>query len=69
LKDVLTDAAWREKLKARLYARGRQVSVDLLGSARQASGILSDVDEEGRLVLLVGNGSLQRIEQGELRTD
>ncbi len=69
LKDVLADAAWREKLKARLYARGRQVSVDLLGSARQASGILSDVDEQGRLVLLLANGSLQRIEQGELRRD
>jgi BirA family biotin operon repressor/biotin-[acetyl-CoA-carboxylase] ligase len=69
LKDVLADPAWREKLKARLYARGRQVSVDLLGSARQASGILSDVDEQGRLVLLLGNGGLRRIEQGELRTD
>jgi len=69
LKDVLTDAAWRQKLEARLYARGRQVNVDLLGSARQVSGILSGVDEEGRLVLLVGNGSLRRIEQGELRTD
>ena len=69
LKDVLTDAAWREKLEPRLYARGRQVNVDLLGSARQVSGILSGVDEQGRLVLLVGNGSLRRIEQGELRRD
>jgi len=69
LRDVLTDAAWREKLQARLYARGRQVSVDLLGSERQVSGILSGVDEQGRLVLLVGNGGLRRIEQGELRTD
>jgi len=69
LKDVLTDTAWREKLKARLYARGRPVSIDLLGSGRQATGILSDVDEQGRLVLLLGNGSLQRIAQGELRTD
>ncbi len=69
LKEVLTDSGWREKLQARLYARGRQVSVDLLGSGRRASGILSDVDEQGRLVLLTGNGRLQRIEQGELRTD
>ena len=69
LKDVLTDDAWREKLQARLYARGRQVNVDLLGTERQVSGILSGVDEQGRLVLLVGNGSLRRIEQGELRTD
>jgi BirA family biotin operon repressor/biotin-[acetyl-CoA-carboxylase] ligase len=69
LKDVLTDAAWREKLQARLYACGRQVSVDLLGSAGQVSGILKGVDEKGRLVLLVGNGGLRRIEQGELRTD
>jgi len=45
------------------------VSVDLLGSEQQVSGILSGVDEQGRLVLLVGNGSLRRIEQGELRTD
>jgi BirA family biotin operon repressor/biotin-[acetyl-CoA-carboxylase] ligase len=69
LKDVLVDSAWREKLQARLYARGRQVSVELLGSARRASGILRDVDEQGRLVLLLGNGRLQRIEQGELRRD
>jgi len=69
LKDALADAGWREKLKTRLYARGRQVSVDLLGSARQATGILSDVDEQGRLVLLLGNGRLQRIPQGELRTE
>jgi len=69
LKDALTDPGWREKLQARLYARGKQVSVDLLGSGRRASGILSDVDEQGRLVLRLGDGSLQRIEQGELRTD
>ena len=69
LKDVMTDAAWREKLQARLYARGRQVNVDLLGSGKQVSGVLSGVDEQGRLVLLVGNGSLRRIDQGELRTD
>jgi biotin-(acetyl-CoA carboxylase) ligase len=69
LKDIMTDNAWREKLQARLHARGRQVSVDLLGSGRRASGILSDVDEQGRLVLLRGDGRLQRIEQGELRTD
>jgi len=69
LKDVLADAGWREKLRERLYARGRQVSVDLLGSARQATGILGDVDEQGRLVLLLGNGRLQRIPQGELRRE
>jgi len=69
LKDALADSAWREKLQARLYARGRQVSVDLLGSGRRASGILSDVDEQGRLVLMLANGGLQPIEQGELRTD
>lgn len=69
LKDVLADASWREKLRGRLHARGRHVSVDLLGSGRTAAGILHDVDEEGRLVLQLDDGSLMSIAHGELRTD
>ena len=68
LKDVLADASWREKLQARLYARGRHVSVDLLGSGRMAAGVLSDVDEEGRLIIQLDDGSFLPIAHGQLRT-
>jgi biotin-(acetyl-CoA carboxylase) ligase len=45
------------------------VSVDLVGSGRTAAGILRHVDEEGRLVLQLEDGSQASITQGELRID
>lgn len=67
LKTSLSDPAWRGKLHTRLSLRGQWVSVDLLGSGRTVEGILRDVDEEGRLVLQLGDGQTARIRQGEIR--
>ena len=67
LARVAADASWREALIERLYARGRTVTVDLIGSARSMEGVLRTVDERGRLILGMPDGSLRAVEQGEIR--
>jgi BirA family transcriptional regulator, biotin operon repressor / biotin---[acetyl-CoA-carboxylase] ligase len=66
LKAIAADPSWRDELRARLHGVGDTVAVDLLGSGRSVEGTLVDVDEQGRLVLQLSDGSLALISQGEL---
>jgi len=64
---VMADPSWRAALNARLYARGRTVTVDLLGTDRSVTGDLETVDCEGRIVLVMTDGSRLAVENGEIR--
>jgi BirA family transcriptional regulator, biotin operon repressor / biotin---[acetyl-CoA-carboxylase] ligase len=66
LKAIAADPSWREELRARLHGKGSAVAVDLLGSGRSVEGTLMDVDEQGRLVLRLPDGSRALISQGEI---
>jgi BirA family transcriptional regulator, biotin operon repressor / biotin---[acetyl-CoA-carboxylase] ligase len=68
LRQALVDELWREKLNSRLHARGRVVRVSLIGDARVIEGRAREVDEEGRLVLLLADGQEAHVAQGELTT-
>jgi biotin-(acetyl-CoA carboxylase) ligase len=63
----MTDPSWREALIERLYARGRPVTVYVIGADRSIGGVLQTVDEQGRIVLKMTDGSSTAIEQGEIR--
>ena len=60
------EADWRRELSSRLYRRGQQVRLDLLGSGSSVEGRLLDVDERGRLLLELPDGSRRAVSQGEL---
>jgi BirA family transcriptional regulator, biotin operon repressor / biotin---[acetyl-CoA-carboxylase] ligase len=67
LAAVASDPAWRDELNARLYRRGQGVTVDLIGAGRSVSGVVRDVDGQGRLVLALPGGETTAVEQGEIR--
>lgn len=69
MKQIIHDGLWREKLLERLASRGAWVSVSNAQAGSAASGIVRDVDEEGRLVLEDSNGALVTVSQGEIRRD
>ena len=69
MKEIINDGQWREKLLARLASRGAQVSVSHPQAGSFASGIVRDIDEEGRLVLEDSTGGLVTVSQGEIRKD
>jgi BirA family transcriptional regulator, biotin operon repressor / biotin---[acetyl-CoA-carboxylase] ligase len=69
LKESLAGGQWLTLLRARLYGRGRVMRVDLLGSGRSVEGMIQDVDEQGRLVLVNGAGERVVIAQGEISAD
>jgi BirA family biotin operon repressor/biotin-[acetyl-CoA-carboxylase] ligase len=66
LKESLVGAQWRGFLRDRLYGKGRVMRVDLLGSGRSVSGVIHDVDEQGRLILLDAEGTRIVIAHGEI---
>ncbi len=68
LREALHDDAWRSRLLDRLYAKGRRVRVDLLGSEGAVEGTIVGVDEMGRLILQDGDGRPILIAQGEIVT-
>jgi BirA family transcriptional regulator, biotin operon repressor / biotin---[acetyl-CoA-carboxylase] ligase len=59
---------WQEQMRKRLYDRGRNVRVDLLGSGKIVEGVLRDIDERGRLVLELSDGRLSTLSHGEMLT-
>lgn len=67
LRHVMGDPGWRGELRRRLYARGTRITVDLLGSSQVREGVLHDIDQEGRMVLVLDNGERVAIPQGEIR--
>ncbi len=67
LAAVAADAAWRSDLNERLYARGKDVTVDLIGAGRSVSGVVQEVDGAGRLLLSLAGGETLAVEQGEIR--
>jgi BirA family biotin operon repressor/biotin-[acetyl-CoA-carboxylase] ligase len=68
LKSSLGASSWREELRSRLYRRGEAVRVELLGREEAVEGRLVDVDERGRLLLQLADGSRRAVSQGELRS-
>ena len=68
LRSSAPGTAWQEELRARLHRRGEQVRVDLIGSGQALQGRLLDIDQRGRLVLGLSDGSRRTVAQGELLT-
>jgi BirA family transcriptional regulator, biotin operon repressor / biotin---[acetyl-CoA-carboxylase] ligase len=66
LKGIAADDSWLAELRRRLHGRGSVVTVDLLGSGSTMEGTLVDVDDQGRLVLALGDGRQVAIAQGEI---
>ena len=68
LRSSAQGTAWQQELRARLHRRGEEVRVDLIGSGQTVQGTVLDIDQRGRLVLGLSDGSRRAVAQGELLT-
>jgi len=66
LRSSSAGTTWQDQVRARLHRRGEDVRLDLIGSGRTVQGKLLDIDQRGRLVLGLSDGSRLAVSQGEL---